>query len=452
MVGIDSRTANPRETNEGMSGRHGRLTIAAAVENVKTEKEGDKKDDKKEGKSESPTRSDSQKVSQGNHGTPSSFTEGAEAIKGIELSEKAESEKRLEKLNELLLQLERMKKERDDLEEESKKLREALHASKDAAPQPTVVFQHRELDEHWQSKLAQLSAAKTTEKMLEALHHQVVAGDNVLQSLSLSNGAINERGVDLSKEASFSDDATLEQVQERVKQVLVELHLRTRLEAKRLREAVKFTEDSVQHEQMQKLSHQLVVQENELQRLMEEKVQEIRSSAEEEIAKIDQSYDERIREEWVQVNTQAEQLHDHAIKIKEIQLALESERELEKERENIKKHFDQTAKSCVERIKVLRESIYKMNEDVEGFSNNKKNAQACPRCACAQLIVLVVVGAPDLPCCRCAKGCGRVWQRLRSGAEGPKKAGRQGGDAAVDAVLSTIPSKDVASLDDLQTR
>ena len=332
VLGIEEQVVLTRGSDNRPVRRPSLLTIAAAVENVKAEK----KDEKKNGGPPPSADKDSSQPSHGPRAPPSSFTEGAEEIQKTEKSEKQESDKRVEMYNSLLSELEELKKERGVLEEESKKLREALHAKKDTATQPTIVFQYRELDDHWQSKLAQLSAAKTTEKMLEALHQQIASGDEVLQSHSLSSGAINERGVDLSKENGLSQDSPLEQVQGRIRQVLVELHLRTRLEAQRLREAVKMTEDAVQSEQMHKLSLQLVAQENELQRLMEMKVEEIRRHAEEEISKIDETYDQRIREEWVQVNMQAEQLHDHALKIKEIQLALEQERELEKERENLK--------------------------------------------------------------------------------------------------------------------
>ncbi|EKX45080.1 hypothetical protein GUITHDRAFT_109126 [Guillardia theta CCMP2712] len=436
ILGIEDQVVLTRGSDDGAVRRPGLLTIAAAVENIRAQK----KDEKTNGGSPPSADKDSSQPSQGPRAPPSSFTEGAEEIQKIEKSEKQESDKRVEMYNNLLSELERLKKERDVLEEESKKLREALHATKDTATQPTVVFQHRELDDHWQSKLAQLSAAKTTEKMLEALHQQIASGDEVLQSHSLSSGAINERGVDLSKEKGLSEDSTLEQVQGRIRQVLVELHLRTRLEAQRLREAVKMTEDAVQSEQMQKLSLQLVAQENELQRLMEMKVEEIRRHAEEEISKIDETYDQRIREEWVQVNTQAEQLHDHALKIKEIQLALESERELEKERENLKKYFEQTSQTYVGRIKTLKETVYKFNEDY------------------VHQLSLAADALKDAV--ESGRNCSKEVKFLR------KLAGRQahalapsdcgaGGDTAVDAALSTIPIKDemnVSTMDELQTR
>lgn len=76
----------------------------------------------------------------------------------------------------------------------------------------------------------------------------------------------------MKKEKVLSKTATVPEAKERLRQLLIELHSRTRMEGVHLREAIRQTEDAAQVAHLRLLAEHLAAQERELQRLMEDQV------------------------------------------------------------------------------------------------------------------------------------------------------------------------------------
>lgn len=143
--------------------------------------------------------------------------------------------------DQLLSELERVRAERDALDEQRQALQIALeeHAKR---PPTTIVQQEVKYAESWSAKIAELLAARTTERVLDVMQQPIATGADATPSSSIQLGIISEEGLDLSKEPAMAESVSVELAQERLRALLLELHHRTRLEGVRLSEAIKATE------------------------------------------------------------------------------------------------------------------------------------------------------------------------------------------------------------------
>jgi hypothetical protein len=187
----------------------------------------------------------------------------------------AEMERNTEVRNQLLAELERVRAERDALEEQRRALQAAMEESAKRPP-ARVVQQEVKYSESWDAKIAEILAARTTERVVELLQQPVAAGNDATPSSSVALGVIGNEGLDLSKEPGLSESATVEEAQQRLRAILLELHHRTRLEGVRVREAIKATEVAATREHKLALSQKMSEQEAYVQQLTEARIGEIR--------------------------------------------------------------------------------------------------------------------------------------------------------------------------------
>jgi hypothetical protein len=163
--------------------------------------------------------------------------------------------------DQLLSELERVRAERDALDEQRKTL-QSLLAESARLPASTVVQQAVKYSESWDAKIAELLAARTTERVLEVIQQPVASGKDATSSSSMVLGIITDEGVlDVSKEPALAPDVSLNEAQERLRALLLELHHRTRLEGVRVREAIKATEEAATRQHLLALSHKMSEQE-----------------------------------------------------------------------------------------------------------------------------------------------------------------------------------------------
>jgi len=120
----------------------------------------------------------------------------------------AERAREREVAEKLLGELERVRAERDALDEQRQTLQAALaeHAKRIPA---TVVQQEVKYEESWDAKIAQLLAARTSERVLELVQQPVVGGDDATPSSSVVLGIISDEGLDLSKEPGLAESASV---------------------------------------------------------------------------------------------------------------------------------------------------------------------------------------------------------------------------------------------------
>jgi len=254
----------------------------------------------------------------------------------------------------------KMRMELEQLAVEAKRLREENQALKgDAASKdalrlpPQVVFQELRLTDELREKLEDLQANRTAERIAQLLQQPLQGGD-ASHSKSAALGSVNERGIDPLKEVVFAPGTSLDAVQKRIKELLVELDCRTRLEGIRLREAIMQTEEKARAEHLQMLAKQLAAQEKELQRIMSLQVEEIQKKAHAEVTRRDAAWEAKIRDEWDAINKRSEDFADAEVRVKEMRGIIERLEVLEQDKKVLAAAFQDKANERIKTVENLR--------------------------------------------------------------------------------------------------
>ena len=188
-----------------------------------------------------------------------------------------------------------LEKERGMLAEEALALREALRASVAPEEQPQVIFQ--EVVAPWQQirhKLDDAAAESLAAKVASALRTQAPQ-------------AKQYDPIDLSKEGALASGAELAAVQKRVKEVLMELDARVRVENSRLRDAIRQTEEAIKADLAQMADKQLQAQQVQLKEYMDAQTQAMAQAASTAVKKRNQTYTAYLSELFDAASNRAEE-------------------------------------------------------------------------------------------------------------------------------------------------
>jgi hypothetical protein len=196
----------------------------------------------------------------------------------------------------LVAELERVRAERDALDEQRKELQAAL--AERAKRPATVIQQEVKYEESWDARLADLMAARTSARVLQLLQQPFPGGDEATPSSSLMLGIISEDGLDLSKEPALAPAASVDDAQQRLRALLLELHHRTRLEGERLQHAIRATEEAATRQHLVDLSQKMSEQEAYVHSLTELKANEIREETIKELKARDAQFRQQLRHQW----------------------------------------------------------------------------------------------------------------------------------------------------------
>jgi len=267
----------------------------------------------------------------------------AAALAAAQLAAAAEAERqrRAEVEAKLEEELWRLAKERELLEKAIAGMREELKGAEEAAKMPPqIIFQEHQLSDALRERLDHLHAGSVADKVIDHLQKRAVPDPAVV--------------VDTAKEPALKESATLEDVQGRIKDLLGELESRTRLEAMKVREVVKQTEEACLHDLTQALVSQLAAQEKELQRLLDIQVAEVNRVCLAEVKRRDASYQETMLTEWDAVNKRAEEYAKTTIRMLEIKRFVERQELMKQEREDLAAKFSTKANERIAHIEDLR--------------------------------------------------------------------------------------------------
>lgn len=281
-------------------------------------------------------------------------------------------------LTELLRELERVRAERDALDEQRQALQSAL-AERAKRPAATVVQQEIKYSATWDAKIAELLSARTSERVLELMQQPIAGGDDATPSSSLVLGIISDEGLDLSKEPGMAENATIEQAQARLRALLLELHHRTRLEGVRLREAIKSTEEAATRQHLVELSQKMSQQEAYVQSLTETKANEIREATISELRDRDAKFRAQLRQQWAKINEESLKLGQHNIKLKQLHYSLSREDDLERAKKDLDIFFTTEAQENSLHMLQVKDKIKAFDEIVENDASKAARAQLIHR-------------------------------------------------------------------------
>ena len=215
----------------------------------------------------------------------------------------------------LCTELQKVRAERDALDEQRHALQTAL-GQRTVLPASTVVQQEVAYAESWNAKIADLLAARTTERVLAVLQQPHDADESAAPFSSIMLGAVSDEGLDLSREPGLAETASTEQAQSRLRALLTELHERTRLEGARLSEAMRATEEAAVREHLMALKEKIEAQEAYVNRLVEAKVEEIGAKTMDDLLSRDADFRRQLRQQWVKINEESHKLAQHSAQLK----------------------------------------------------------------------------------------------------------------------------------------
>lgn len=262
--------------------------------------------------------------------------------------------------DQLLSELESVRAERDALDEQRQALQSALEELAKRPP-TTVVQQEVKYAESWDAKIAELLAARTTERVLEVMQQPIATGADATPSSSIQLGIVSDEGLDLSKEPAMADSVSVELAQERLRALLLELHHRTRLEGVRLSEAIRATEEAATRQHLLALSQKMSEQEAYVQQLTEQKASEIREKTIKEIQERDLEFRRGLRRQWAKSNEETLKLAHHNIKLKNLHYSLQRQGDLERSKQELADFFTKEAQENALQMLQLEESIKKFD-------------------------------------------------------------------------------------------
>ena len=294
----------------------------------------------------------------------------------------AEMERSTEVHKQLLKELERVRAERDALEEQRRALQDTLEESAKRPP-AKIVQQEVKFAESWDAKIAEILAVRTTERVLELMQQPVAAGEDATPSSSLALGVIGNDGVDLSKEPGLAENATVESAQQRLRALLLELHHRTRLEGIRVSEAVKSTEEAVTRQHMVALSQKMSEQEAYVQQLTEAKTNEIRDRTLKELRERDVEFRRALRQQWAKINEESRKLAEHNVKLKSLHYSLSREDDLARAKKELADFYTSEAQEAALQMLQAQEKVKAFDQTVKDDALKAGSAQAVHRLALA---------------------------------------------------------------------
>ena len=349
----------------------------------------------------------------------------------------AEQALRAEVHEQLLSELERVRAERDALDEQRKELQAAL--AERAKRPATVVQQEVKYEDSWDLKLAVLIAARASERVIQALQQPILGGDDATPSSSLVLGIVSDDGLDLTKEPALAAAVSVDEAQQRLRALLFELHHRTRLEGERLQHAIKAAEETITRQHLVELSEKMSEQEAYVQKLTEAKANEIREEAVKELQARDVKFRQELRFQWGKINEESQKLGLHSIKLKQLHYSLTREDDLQRSKKDMTDFFETAAQESVQQ---LREVLFKVKQ-LEGTV--VADAEKAARAQLIHLLSLSVQGlVGDLGTHRPLTSHIIALKKLRHA------------DPVVDAVVGSIPAsaakEGVASQEELQER
>jgi len=280
--------------------------------------------------------------------------------------------------DQLLNELERVRAERDALEEQRQALQSALaeHAKRPAA---TIVQQEIKYSETWDAKIAELLATKTSERVLELMQQPIAGGEDATPSSSLVLGIISDEGLDLSKEPGLAETASVEQAQGRLRALLLELHHRTRLEGVSVAAAIKATEETATRQHLVELSQKMSQQEAYVQSLTETKASEIREATISELRDRDAKFRAQLRLQWAKMNEESLKLGQHNIKLKQLHYSLSRDDDLERAKQDLEIFFTNEAKENSLHLLQAKDKVKNFDQTLENDASKAVHAQLIHR-------------------------------------------------------------------------
>mmetsp|Transcript_22308 Transcript_22308/g.43392 ORF Transcript_22308/g.43392 Transcript_22308/m.43392 type:complete len:528 (+) Transcript_22308:3-1586(+) len=333
-----------------------------------------------------------------------------------------------------------LEQERDTLKTQNDTLRSSLDRRPPAPAQPQVVFQEMKLSDEVREGMQALEADTTAHRVLELLQEKAGGVAPGADTKSFMSGVIGRFGLDESKEKALSADCSIQDAQKRVKELLVELESRTRLECARLREAVRQARDAAKIEMMTMAAQQLAQQEKELQRIMELQVREIRSKAVQSMRERDALYDDRSRQEWGLVNDRAKSFADNTVRMHKLRTELEGEELLRKEREAAFSALTESEEETNQRVRRERDALMLVQGALQDYSSTAHASERLHALALSALSVGSALDsrAPFADELLAMRKCATL------------------GDAVVQAAVSSIPERaakeGIATLEELRMR
>jgi hypothetical protein len=276
--------------------------------------------------------------------------------------------------NQLLAEIERVRSERDALDEQRQALQAAL-VEITKRPAPTVVQQEVKFAEAWDVNMAELIAARTTERVLERIQQPVSTGADATPSSSLVLGIINDNGLDLTKEPGLSESASVEQAQQRLRALLLELHHRTRQEGVRMQEAIAATEEAVTRQHLVALSQSMSQQEAYMQRVLETKINEVREQTLKELADRDADFRRQLRQQWIKINQESLKLAEHSAKLKQLHHQISREDDLEQARKELARYFEREASAEAGELEANELKMRVLGRTLEGDASKSAQTQ-----------------------------------------------------------------------------